>query len=433
MRSAPPPEAARRPRRILFVHPHGPGQFVHLAPHLAVRHGHEVAFLSRETEVSLPGVRGLRCRPHRAPGRATHPYAAWTEQAALAGQAVLRACQALSRSGFVPDLVIAHPGWGDALFLREAFPRARILAYCEYFWRAEGADLGFADPTEAGLDARCTLRLRNAPLLASLEAADALVAPTCWQRDLHPDWLRPRIAVVHDGIDIARIRPDGAASFAVRGGPVLWAADEVATFVARGLEPQRGFPSLMRALPALLAARPNLHVVVAGADAPAYGPAPRSAATWREALLAEIGPLPPRVHFVGTLAYGDYLTLLQVSRLHLHLSVPFVLSWSLTEAMAACCLLLAADTAPVREFITDGANGYLVDPRDPAAIAARAAALLADPAVHAPLRAAARRTIEARCALADCLAAQAAMVDALLDDGGNEAARFVRQSGAAMP
>lgn len=409
-----PASPARPKRRVLFVHPQGPGQFVHLAPHLAARPGYEVAFLSREGDVSLPGIRALRCRPHRAPSRGTHPYARWTERAALSGQAVLRAGQDLAREGFVPDLVVVHPGWGDGLFLREAFPAARILAYCEYFWRPEGADLGYLDPAEAGLDARCALSLRNAPLLASLAGADALVSPTRWQRDLHPEFLRRRIAVVHDGIDTARVCPDPRAGFAVPGGPVLTRADEVASFVARGLEPQRGFPALMRALPALLAARPGLHVVIAGADAPAYGPAPRGAATWRAALLAETGPLPPRVHFVGTLAYEDYLVLLRVSRLHLHLSVPFVLSWSFTEAMAAGCLLLASDTAPVREFIVEGANGFLVDPRQPAAIAGRAAALLAGPGRHQAQREAARRTIELRCSLGACLDAQAAIVEALL-------------------
>ena len=216
--------------------------------------------------------------------------------------------------------------------------------------------------------------MRNAALLVSLEAADQLYAPTRWQRDLHPGWLRPKIEVIHDGIDIFRLRPDPGASFTTPSGVRLTAVHEVVTYVARGLEPQRGFPQLMRALPDLLRRRPDAHVVICGADNPAYGRAPDGAPNWRAALLDEVGPLPPRVHFVGQLPYADYLALLQVSALHLYLSVPFVLSWSVTEAMATGCLVLGSETDPVREFITEGDNGFLVDMRDPAAIADRAAA-----------------------------------------------------------
>jgi glycosyltransferase involved in cell wall biosynthesis len=402
-------------RKILFLHPEGPGQFVHLAPHLASRH--DVVFLSRAAMAKLPGVRAVRCRPHRARDQRTHRYAGWTEAAVLAGQAALRACLQLQAEGFVPDLCIAHPGWGDALFLREAFPQTRILAYAEYYWRGTGADVGFADSVATDLDAQCALRMRNAPLLVSLEAADRLLAPTRWQRDLHPDWLRPHIEVIHDGIDVARARPDPGAAFTTPSGLRLTQADEVVTYVARGLEPQRGFPQLMRALPALLRRRADAQVVICGADTPAYGNAPEGGSTWRDRLEHEVGPLPPRVHFVGRLAYADYLALLQVSALHLYLSVPFVLSWSATEAMAAGCLVLGSDTAPVREFITDGLNGFLVDMRDPDAIAHRAAALLAQRAVLDPVRAAARETILQRCALNDCLAAQDALIEAMLATG----------------
>lgn len=402
-------------RRILVLHPEGPGQFPHLAPHLASRH--DVVFLSRAAMPPLPGVRAFRYRPHRGRDQRTHRYAAWTEAAVLAGQAALRTCLRLKTEGFVPDLCVVHPGWGDALFLREAFPKTRILAYCEYFWRGAGADVGFADGAATDLDAQCALRMRNAALMVSLEAADRLYAPTRWQRDLHPAFLRDRIDVIHDGIDVAHVRPDLEAVFTVPSGPRLTAADEVVSYVARGLEPQRGFPQLMRALPDLLRRRPDAQVVICGADTPAYGRAPDTAPTWRAALLDEIGPLPPRVHFVGTLAFADYLALLRVSSLHLYLSVPFVLSWSMTEAMATGCLVLGSDTAPVHEFITDGANGFLVDMRDPAAIADRAADLLARGADLAEVRSAARETIVQRCALKTCLAAQDALIETMLEAG----------------
>jgi len=405
-----PPANAAPPRRVLFLHPHGPGQFAALAGHLATRPGCQVVLLTRSTPATIAAVRCLRYRTARAPWRGVHPFAHGTEAAVLAGQAALRAVLALRCDGFVPDAVIAHPGWGDALFLRDALPDARIMLYCEYFWRGSGADVGYADTAGTSLDAQCRLRMRNAPLLAALEAADTLYAPTRWQRDLHPAWLHDRIAVIHDGIDTDRLRADPAARFVLPGGAVLTAADEVVTYVARGLEPQRGFPQLMRALPALLARRPQAQVVICGSDRVCYSYPPQGFATWREAMLAELGGLPARVHFVGALAYADYLSLLQVSALHLYPSVPFVLSWSMTEAMSAGCVVLGSDTAPVREFIADGTNGFLVDMRSPEAIAVRAAELLDARHALGAVRVAARQTILARCSLPDCLAAQESLV-----------------------
>ena len=433
-----PPIDPARARRVLVLHPHGPGQFAALAARLAARPDCQVVLLTRSMPALVPGVRSVRYRIARNPTRGVHAYARWSESAVLAGQAALRAVLALRRNGFVPDIVIAHPGWGDALFLRDALPDARIVLYCEYFWRGSGADVGFADDAATTLDAQCALRMRNAPLLAALEAADTLYAPTAWQRDLHPAWLRDRIAVIHDGIDTGRVRPDPGARFRLPDGTVLSAADEVVTYVARGLEPQRGFPQLMRALPGLLAQRPAAQVVICGSDQVCYSYPPQGFATWREAMLAELGGLPGRVHFVGALAYADYLSLLQVSALHLYPSVPFVLSWSMTEAMAAGCVVLGSDTPPVSEFITDGANGFLVEMRSPEAIAGRAAALLDRRDTLDPVRKAARATIVARCALAECLAAQESLIAGawVARSKGNSESTVpiaARQSGCAMP
>lgn len=397
-------------RRVLILHPNGPGQFARLAAHLAARAGARVVLLTRSPCVPIPGIRVVRCPPPGPPSPELHHCARWTEAAVRAGRAALRACLALRRDGFEPDLVIAHPGWGDALFLREAYPDGRILMYCEYFWHGRGTDVGYADHVGTDLDAQCRLRMRNGPLLIALDAADRLYAPTRWQRDLHPASLRGSIAVIHDGIDTERVRPDPAARFRLPGGRLLTPDDEVMTYVARGLEPQRGFPQLMRALPMLLAKRPALQVVICGADRVCYSYPPRGFACWREAMLAELGPLPARVQFVGQLARRDYLALLQVSSLHVYPSVPFVLSWSATEAMAAGCVLLGSDTAPVREFVRDGDNGFLVDARDPAALAASAADLLAARNGLARVRAAARETVRSRCALPDCLAAQEGLI-----------------------
>lgn len=291
---------------------------------------------------------------------------------------------------------MVHPGWGDALFLRHVLPGVPILLYAAYFSGVAGSDLDDDSDLAGDLDRRCALELRNGVLLLGLAAAAAAISPTVWQRNLHPLPYRRRISVIHEGEDTAFVRPDPSAAFVSPNGRALTRADEVVTYVARDLEPHRGFPVLMRALPSLLAARPRAEVLICGGEGVSYGRPPPGGGSWWRHLLAEIGPLPQRMHFLGRLPYDRYLTLLQVSRLRLYPSAPVVLSWSLLEAMAAGCLVFASDTAPVREVIEPGVNGVLADPRDPGAFAACAAELLAAGDALDPVRRGARRTMLAR-------------------------------------
>ena len=398
--------------RVLIVHKQGPAQFAHLARHLAAR-GDEVTFLSG-TPADIPGVRGLGYAPSRAPNPGTHHYLREAEAAVLNGQAAARRVSALREQGFRPDVVLVHPGWGEALFLRDVLPDARLLTYAEYFHRAEGAEAGFDAETAVSFDARCALHLRNAPLLAALAAADASVSPTRWQRALHPPAFHSAIRVVHEGVDLDEVAPDPNAAFRLDDGRVLTRADEVVTYVSRDLEPVRGFHALMRALPELLRRRPGAQVLVCGADGVSYGRRPPGTGTWRDALTREVALESDRVHFTGWLDRRRFLDLLGVSQLHLYLSAPFVLSWSFTEALAAGCAVLASDTAPVREVVAGTGAAVLVDPREPAAVAERAAALLADPAARTAQGASARALAAEQFNRAECLVRQTALLDELV-------------------
>ena len=143
-----------------------------------------------------------------------------------------------------------------------------------------------------------------------------------------------------------------------------------------------------------------------------YGGRPKDGGTWREVMLAEIGPLPDRVTFTGRVPYRDYLSLLNVSSAHVYLTYPFVLSWSMLEAMASGAFVIGSATQPVEEVIEDGRNGWLVDFFDTNAMAARIAEGLAERLNMADLRAAARDTVLERYALTDCLARQRALIEA---------------------
>jgi glycosyltransferase involved in cell wall biosynthesis len=330
------------------------------------------------------------------PGEGTHRWLADLEVKTLRGKAAWQAAIQLREQGFVPDVIVAHPGWGESLFLQQVWPQARMGIYCEFFYQAEGADTGF-DPEfgKPEADNACRLQMKNANYELHFPRAHAGIAPTHWQASLFPEPFASRIAVIHDGIRTDQIKPDAHASIRVQtaqGVVQLGQSDEVITFVNRNLEPYRGYHQFMRALPAILQARPQARVVIIGGNEVSYGAAPPPGAdgkpqTWREIFLNEVkGELDlTRVHFVGKVPYADFLRVLQVSTVHVYLTYPFVLSWSLLEAMSAGCAIVASDTAPVREAIRHGETGKLVDFFDPAALAQQVIALCDDPAERARL------------------------------------------------
>jgi glycosyltransferase involved in cell wall biosynthesis len=395
---------------ILFIHQNMPGQFKHLAARLAADPANRVAFITKQQTAEIPGVRKFVYTPARDAHPSTHHYLRSTENAVLHGQEVSRILLQLQRGGFRPDIVIAHPGWGEVLFAKDIFPTVPLLNYCEFYYHGVGADLGFDRDAPADVDAICRARARNAPLLLSLEACDHGISPTHWQKTRHPAAFRDKISVIFDGIDSAIARPEPAARFDLPNGRVLTAADEVVTYVARNLEPYRGFKTFMRALPELCRRRPEAEIVIVGGDEVSYGrPAP-GGKTWRETLCAEVPVDPARVHFLGWIDYERYLSLLQVSSAHVYLTVPFVLSWSVMEALATGCVIVGSATSPVEEIIEDGRNGFLVDYFSPAGLAERVADVLQRRAALGEIRRAARDTVLERYELQTCLAAQIGLI-----------------------
>jgi glycosyltransferase involved in cell wall biosynthesis len=399
--------------RILFIHRTMPGQFGRLAASFAAD-GHDVVFVAHTVEQALEGVRGVSYTPARRASRSTHRYLLASEDAVLNGQAVARQCLTLKQAGFSPELIIAHPGWGGSLFVREVFPEARLANYCEFFYRPRGADIGF-DPTEPpALDDLCRSRTRNAHLLLALADCDRGFSPTEWQKSVHPPEFHAKIDVVFDGVDTDRVRPAADARFVLPDGRILTAADEVVTYVARDLEPYRGFPTMVRAIPEILARRPAAQIVIAGGNGVSYGQAAPGGRSWREQMVEEVPFDATRVHFVGKVAYDAYLSLLQVSSAHVYLTVPFVLSWSMMEAMATGCLIIGSATPPVEEVIEDGRNGFLVDFFSPDDLARGVAAALESAGNLRPMRQAARQTILDRYEAGLCLKRQTTLLQDLV-------------------
>lgn len=385
--------------KVLFVHQNFPGQFLHLAPALAER-GHEVLALTAETNNRASPVRVVRYRKPD-PVTLSSPLARlYADSAERGARAALAAQQLRDRHGYVPDVIFGHSGWGETLFLKQVWPEARLLVYAELMYRATGLDTDF-DPEFArpGIGSRVSTTARSAHLVQAMVQADAALSPTRFQASTFPADLRRKISVIHDGINTALVRPDPQARLEIAGAGLRFApGDEVLTFVSRSLEPYRGYHSFMRALPEVLAARPNAHVVLVGDEGQSYGPAPKQGASWKQIYLDEVaGRIDPgRVHFLGRVPYPVFLTLLQVSRVHAYLTYPFVLSWSLLESMSAGVMVIASDTGPVREVIRDGENGRLVDFFDIKGWSAALIGALENPAANARMRNRARETIVER-------------------------------------
>lgn len=407
--------------KILFVHQNFPGQYRHLAIHLAAVPGNQVVAITQRRDMQLPGVKNIVYKPQREVTPQMHHYLRKTEADVLNAQSVARAALGLKRSGFVPDIMLGHNGWGEILYLKDVFPQTPLLGYFEFFYRFSGADVGF-DPGEAlTFDTAPRIRTKNLGNLLGLDAADAGQCPTLWQKSTYPERYHPMLRVIHEGIDTDLALPDAKARLTLPAlGIDLAAGDEVVTYVARNLEPYRGFPSFMRSLPAILERRPNAHVLIVGGDDVSYGARLPKGQSYRQLLRDELGDTLDlrRVHFLGKVPYPVFLKILQISRVHVYLTYPFVLSWSMLEAMAAGCLLVASRTAPVEEVIRDGENGLLVDFFKPSEIAARVVEALEDRALFAVLRENARRTIVEKYDLKTiCLPQQLAMIGEVADSG----------------
>ena len=389
--------------KVLFVHQNFPGQFKHLAPAL-VAQGHEVHALGIEG-FALPGLTYHRYKIARGNDAKILPLLQDLETKLIRAEACADAALALRREGFTPDIIVCHPGWGECLFLKDVWPRARMLSFLEFYYSADGADMGFesefvdpkllTDERAAMLD-RGRLRIKNAANLLSMEQMDWGLCPTQWQKSTLPPAFQDRVSVIFDGIDTDKVRPNPQAQVTLQSaGKVLKAGDEVITFVNRNLEPYRGYHVMMRALPEIQRLRPNAMVVIVGGNDVSYGARPPGGRNWKDIFLEEVRDRIDieRVRFVGKLPYDVYLQLMQLSACHVYLTYPFVLSWSCIEAMSTGALVVGSDTQPVREVIEHGRNGLLVDFHDPSALATTVAQALARPDAMAPLRAQARKDV----------------------------------------
>jgi len=369
---------------VLFVHQNFPGQFRHLVSHFASSSDNRVVGICQP---QAPGIRDKQFspllksvyKPHRKPAKNCHPYLVRVEAAVLNGQGTARCLIDLRKKGFIPDLAFAHIGWGETLYFKDIFPDVPLIGHCEFYYRGDGADVDFDPEFPATIDDRMRVRTWNMTQLAGLASIDAGVSPTRWQRNLYPSGFRYKIEIIHEGINTEVVKPDNNQRLILPDGTGLTKDMEVVTYTARGLEPYRGFHTFMKAAEEICRRRPKCHIVITGGDEVRYGKTLPNGTSYREKLLKEVAIDRRRVHFMGLVPYESHLKTLQISSAHVYLTIPFVLSWSMMEAMATGCVIIGSATPPVEEVIEDGQNGLLCDFFSPRDIADRVDHVLDDP------------------------------------------------------
>ncbi len=390
--------------KFFFLHANFPAQFRHLITVLGKNPEHQVIFGTTCQRGQIRGVRKVLYKESRKVSPDIHHYVAPLERAVLQGQAVYRIAQQLENEGFYPDIVYAHSGWGLGLFIKDIFPKTKYIGYYEWFYHARGTDADFdpSDPIDTNLEA--CIRIKNAPILLDLVSCDRGLSPTYWQRQQFPPEFHSKLKVLHDGIDTTFFSPNPEMPLVLPSiGLNLSGVKEIITYVARGMEPYRGFPQFMEAISLILQRRPNCHAVIVGQDRVAYGSTLPNRKTYKQLMLEQLPLDLSRVHFTGLLPYDQYLRVLQASSVHIYLTRPFVLSWSLLEAMSTGCIVIGSDTPPVREVIQDQENGFLVDFFSPKTIAELVDEVLDHREKTHKIRLAARETIEQHYNLSRCL------------------------------
>lgn len=397
---------------ILFVHRNFPAQFKYLAITLSNIPGNNVMFITNNDTVKIDGIKKYVYKTVGSVPDGCHPYLKTHEDAIIHAKAAATIALSIKNSKNKPDVIVTHPS-GPGFFMKYVFPDVPVISYCEWFYNADGADIGF-DGKMPDEDTRAKIRCSNSNFLIDLYTCDACICPTHWQKSQFPRAFHNKIKVIHDGIDTDSCAPDNNAKFFIKDKNLeLSAKDEVITYGTRGMEPYRGFPQFMEAAEKILKNRPNAHVVIAGNDTVCYG-AKLEQGTYKEHMLNKLDLDMNRVHFVGALSFAEYIKLLQISSVNVYLTYPYILSWSLLNAMSVGCCTVASNTPPVLEVMKDNYNGLLVDFFDVDAIAQKIEYALDNQDKMQEIRHNARQTVVNNYGLSKMLPEQINFINSLM-------------------
>jgi len=399
---------------ILFIHRTFPAQFEFLIKELAKNSQNTVTFITNNPQSpEIEGIIKHIAEPERKVSNEGHPYLNAYEEAVICGQATANAALKLKEQGFKPDVIYGFSGWGSSMFIKDVFPDVPFLCYFEWYGKPEDSVFDF-DGTTLDEDAKAQIRCNNSHIMHNLISCDAGICPTNWQKSLFPKEFQDKIKVIHDGIDVEICKPDDTAKIFLEDKNIeLSVNDEIITYGTRGMEPYRGFPQFMEAVEKLLKTRPNAHFIIAGSDVSCYSPKLKNG-TYKELMLEKFDIDLKRVHFVGNLSFEQYIKILQISSVHVYLTYPYVLSWSILNAMATGCCVVASNTKPVIEVIKDNYNGLLVDFFNVEQLVEKIEYSLDNKTKMQKIRDNARQTIIDKYSLKDCLSKQINYIHSLI-------------------
>ena len=409
---------------VLYVHQNFPAQFGHIARHLIDKLGWQCSFVSQTPGGVVGGINKVEYKIAGGATKQNHFCSRTFENTVWHCDAVYRAMK--GHPDIKPDLIVGHSGFGSTLFLRELYPTTPIVNFFEYYYIPHDPDsdmdfrrdLGWPTSELKYLRSRC----RNAMILLDLQTCNAAYTPTEFQKSRFPAEYQQKLETIFDGVDRSiyhgyeeTLRPPVDQRGIRRIGGVDVPADKrVVTFVSRGFESMRGFDVFMKVAKRIYQQFPDVVFLVIGSDKVAYGGDEEFIApyrTFKEWTLAQDTYDLSKFHFLGKIPPTELGKVLAATDLHIYLTVPFVLSWSMMDAMSCGAVVLGSDTAPVREMIKDGQNGLIADFFDADALAAKAIGALRDPAGARAMGRAAEQMIIERYSLEAVLPRMLAMYE----------------------
>ena len=392
---------------IMYVHQNFPAQFGHIAGHLVKNKGWKCTFVSETPAGVVDGIQKVQYKLFGGATKSNHFCSRTFENTVWHCDGVYKALKA--RPDIKPDLIVGHSGFGSTLFLRELYPDVPIINFFEYYYRAHDVnsdmdfrkDLGWATEEVKYLRSMC----RNAMILLDMQTCDAAYVPTKFQKSRFPVEYLDKLQVMFDGVDrgiyhgynesLRRAAADRGGVRRIAGLEIPYNT-RVVTYVSRGFESMRGFDIFMKSAKLIYQQYPDVVILVIGTDRIAYGGDEQylgGKKSFKEFVLGQDDYDLTKIQFIGRVSPVELGRVLASTDLHIYLTVPFVLSWSMMDAMSCGAVVLGSDTAPVKEMIRDGENGLLADFFNPAAFAEKAVKVLQDPAAFRHLGKAAEEMV----------------------------------------
>jgi glycosyltransferase involved in cell wall biosynthesis len=404
---------------MLYFHPNFPAQFGPIAGHISQRPGWKVSYVSHTGPPSIPNFQRFRYEPRSGATEQTHYCSRSFENAIWHSHALYEALRA--NAEFKPDLIVGHSGFGTTVFLRELYD-CPIINYFEYFYHTKNSDMDFRPEFPVSEIDKLRARARNAAILLDLENCDAGICPTRWQKERLPPAFHSKIHTIFDGIDTEfwSNKPHGESPSRAgsrRIGELVIPEDrKLVTYVARGMESIRGFDLFMKFAKLLYSRRKDVHFVVVGQDRVCYGGDDKytGGKSFKEWVLGQDSYELSQFSFLGNVPPNTLAKLFSITDLHVYWTVPFVLSWSLVNALSCGAVVLASDTAPVREVIQHEKNGLLLDFFDCEEWARLADQVLSNPHSYRPLGVAGRETVLQNYSYEICLPKTVRLYESLL-------------------